>query len=146
MLKVDHTAPSISLTGSMISQYLYPRRPSYTLKVKGTDGTEASPQSGVSKVDIAVDGTTVDSTAPGCPTQNCSVTREWTLNSADYSSGKHVVRVTTTDGAGLVTEKTLDLDIQRDTTAPTISSTTGGLENAPSGWVEQKSYKLGVSA
>jgi hypothetical protein len=145
-LKVDHTAPQIALSGSMIPANYVGYRPQYNLIAESTDGTSASPQSGVANTEITIDGKKVDSTAAGCATQNCSVTREWILESNAYSVGKHTVVVKATDGAGLTTEKSLVIEILRDTTAPTVYSTTGGLENAPSGWVEQKSYKLGVGA
>jgi hypothetical protein len=146
-LKVDHTAPSVALSGTMTEQAsLGTKRPSYVLTTTNKDGTEAAPQSGVASTEITVDGKKVDSSAAGCATQNCSVTRNWTLESNAYSVGKHVVVAKATDAVGLTTEKTLNIEIQKDTIAPTITSSTGGLENAPSGWVEQKSYKLGVSA
>jgi hypothetical protein len=146
-LKVDHTAPGVALSGTMTEQAsLGAQRPSYILTTTNKDGTEAAPQSGVASTEITVDGKKVDSSAAGCVTQNCSVTRSWTLESNAYSVGKHVVVAKATDAVGLTTEKTLNIEIQRDTIAPTVYSTTGGLENAPSGWVEQKSYKLGVGA
>lgn len=145
-LKVDHTAPSVALSGTMTEQAsLGTKRPSYVLTTTNKDGTEAALQSGVASTEITVDGKKVDSSAAGCATQNCSVTRSWTLESNAYSVGKHVVVAKATDAVGLTTEKTINIEIQKDTIAPTITST-GGLENAPSGWVEQKSYKLGVSA
>jgi hypothetical protein len=145
-LKVDHTAPSVALSGTMTEQAsLGTKRPSYVLTTTNKDGTEADPQSGVASTEITVDGKKVDSSAAGCATQNCSFARSWTLESNAYSVGKHVVVAKATDAVGLTTEKTINIEIQKDTIAPTITST-GGLENAPSGWVEQKSYKLGVSA
>lgn len=146
-LKVDHTAPSAALSGTMMEQAtLGTKRPTYVLTTANTDGTSGSPQSGVASTEITVDGKKVDSSATGCATQNCSVTRSWTLESNAYSVGKHVVIAKVTDAVGLTTEKTINIEIQKDTIAPTITSSTGGLENTPSGWVEQKSYKLGVSA
>jgi hypothetical protein len=146
-LKVDHTAPSIALSGTLMEQTgLGTKLPSYVLNSTSIDGTTSAPQSGVASTEIKVDGKKVDSSTAGCGTQNCSVNRSWTLESKAYSAGKHVVVVKATDAVGLTTEKTINIEIQPDTIAPTISSTTGGLENAPSGWVEQKSYKLGVGA
>jgi hypothetical protein len=88
-VKVDHTAPSLSLSGSLTEQAkLGTARAHYALKLSATDGTEAIPQSGVASTEIKVDGTKVDSFTPGCTTKNCEIAHEWTLNSASYSAGK----------------------------------------------------------
>ncbi len=145
-VKVDHTAPTIALSGSITEQgILGTKRPQYTLTTTSKDGTEAAPQSGVASTEITIDGKKVDSSAAGCSTQNCSVTRNWTLESSAYGAGKHVVVVKATDAVGLTTEKTLNIEIQRDTTQPTVENY-GDLYDAPDGWVEQKTYEFGVNA
>jgi len=145
-VKVDHTAPSLTLSGSMMQQAsLGTSRPRYILNVSASDGTVASPQSGVASTKITVDGKQVDSTAAGCATQNCAVSREWILNSSSYSVGKHVVAATAIDSVGLATTKELVIEIQRDTTQPIIT-TGGALFAAPEGWVEQKNYSSSVQA
>jgi hypothetical protein len=144
--KIDHTAPAIALSGTMTEQAgIGVNRPRYVLKAVSTDGTEAAPQSGVVSTEIKVDGKKVDGTSAGCATKNCAVTRAWALESSEYSVGKHVVVAKSTDGVGLTTEKTLTIEIQRDTTKPTIENY-GLLYNAPDGWVEQKTYELGINA
>ncbi len=147
-VKVDHAAPNVVLSGSMTEQRnLGISRPHYDLKVSATDGTTAQPQSGVASTTIKVDGKVVDSTSPGCSTQNCSITREWSLNSASYAVGKHTVEVIATDGLGLTKTETLPIEIQRDTTAPTLNLSSGGrLVNGPGGWVEQETYGLTVGS
>jgi hypothetical protein len=145
-LKVDHTAPSVALSGSMTTSKFEKPEPQYVLVAKSSDGTEAAPQAGIASTEITLDGKVVDSTSAGCATQNCAVTREWVLNSTNYSPGAHTVVVKVTDGAGLVTQKTIKVNLVADTAAPELTSLTGGLENAPSGWVEQKSYSLNASA
>lgn len=146
-VKVDHTAPTIALSGTMTEQTkLGKTRPQYVLKAISSDGTEASPQSGVASTEITIDGKKVDSTSAGCETKNCPVTREWTLNSLGYSVGKHVVVVKATDSVGISSETSLTIEIQRDTTAPQITSLTGDLITAPEGWVEQKSYGMSTQA
>lgn len=144
--KVDHTPPSIALSGSMTEQAtIGTSRPRYVLTTSNTDGTEAAPQSGVVSTEITIDGKKVDSTAAGCATKNCSVNRGWALESGAYSVGKHVIVAKATDGVGLTAEKTLTIEIQRDTTKPTIENF-GSLYNAPDGWVEQKTYEFGINA
>ncbi|HET7417267.1 MAG TPA: NHL repeat-containing protein [Solirubrobacterales bacterium] len=98
-------------------------------------------QSGVVSSTIKVDGKAVDSYNPGCATETCTLAREWTLNSTSYAAGAHTVEATVSDGSGLTSSKSLSINIQRDTTAPTISST-GPLAEAPEGWVEQKTYSF----
>jgi hypothetical protein len=142
-LKVDHTAPEMKLSGSMYQQSRF-NIPHYTLNMNDSDGTEASPQSGVASTEITVDGKKVDSTSPGCPTQNCSLSRKWTLNATEYAVGKHTVIVKATDGAGNTSEKTLSVNVQPDTTPPEILEASGSLETAPSGWIEQKTYKINL--
>jgi hypothetical protein len=145
-VKVDHTVPTVALSGAMTEQAtIGTTRPRYFLKAVSSDGTEGAPQSGVAKTEIKVDGKTVDSTSAGCSTKNCSVTRGWTLEASKYSVGKHTVIVSATDAVGLTTEKTLIVELQPDTTKPTIENF-GSLYNAPDGWVEQKTYEFGINA
>ncbi|HEY5943023.1 MAG TPA: NHL repeat-containing protein [Solirubrobacterales bacterium] len=143
----DNTAPAIALSGTMIQQAsIGTTRPNYKLKAVATDaGPEAELKSGVASTTIKVDGTTVDSTSPGCPAGACSITREWTLNSESYSVGSHTVEVKATDAAGRSNTKTLTIDIARDTTAPKVEYT-GPLYSAPSGWLEQNKVGYGAIA
>lgn len=140
-LKVDHTAPKVELLGTAVNQTLF-QRPRYTVIANDYDGTKAEPQSGIAGTEVTVDGKKVDSATAGCAgTDNCSFTREWVLKSDEYTVGKHTVIVKATDGVGNTTEKTLYVTVERDKTPPEILTETGSLENAPSGWVEQKTYE-----
>lgn len=141
----DHTDPAIALSGTMTEQASFgTTRPNYRLRAVATDsGPTAELKSGVATTVIKVDGATVDSSSPGCPGGECSITREWTLNSGSYSVGSHTVEVKATDAAGRVSTKTLTIDIARDTTPPAVSYN-GAFYSAPSGWLEQK--KVGYTA
>lgn len=145
----DRTAPTLALSGSMSEQAtLGTTRPSYLLKVSATDPatlpyTERS--SGVASTTIKVDGVTVDSFSPGCPSGGCSINREWTLSSNSYSPGAHSVQVQATDATGRTSTKTLAITIERDTTAPQFEEL-GGFYTAPEGWVEQKPYSYTANA
>lgn len=140
-LKVDHTAPKVELAGTAVNQTLF-QRPRYTVITNDYDGTKTEPQSGIASMEIKVDGKKVDSATAGCAgTDNCAFTHEWALKSDEYAVGKHTVVVKVTDGAGNTTEKTLYVTVERDKTPPQILEETGSLENAPSGWVEQKTYE-----
>lgn len=145
-VKIDHTAPNLALSGSMTNQInLGPYRPRYVLKLSASDGTSASPQSGVASTKVTVDGQTVDPFSGGCTTQNCTADREWVLNSSAFSPGAHFVNVTATDAVGLTTTKMLLIGIQRDTTGPAIS-VSGPLFNGPRGWIEQKVHGASITA
>ncbi len=143
----DHTAPSIALSGTMTQQAsIGTTRPNYKLKAVATDpGPTEELKSGVISTVIKVDGTTVDSTSPGCPAGGCSITREWTLDSATKAVGPHAVEVKATDAAGRVSTKTLTINIARDTTAPEVAYT-GAFYSAPSGWLEQKKVEYSAYA
>jgi hypothetical protein len=140
-LRVDHTAPAITLSGTMTEQAtLGTTRPQYTLKYLAKDGTTESPQSGAVSSEVLVDGKLVSFSAPGCSAgKNCELPGEWTLTSSSYSVGSHSVVVKVKDAAGITAEKPLTINIAKDTTAPQISAT-NAFYVAPEGWLEQKSY------
>lgn len=145
-VKVDHTAPTLGLSGTMTNQAsLGASRPQYVLHLSAADGTTASPQSGIASTKVTVDGKQVDATSAGCGTQNCAVSRDWTLKSDSYEPGQHEVVVTAIDGAGLTTTKILTINIARDTSSPTLK-TEGNLRSAPDGWVEQVSRTISAYA
>jgi hypothetical protein len=143
----DLTAPAVSLAGSMTEQAtLGTTRPSYLLKINAADpGSTEERQSGVASTVIKVDGSTVDSSSPGCSAGGCSIAREWTLNSLSYAVGAHSVQVTATDAAGKPTTKTLTVNIARDQTAPQLSAT-NSFYTAPEGWLEQKALNYNATA
>lgn len=95
--------------------------------------------------EVTVDGKSVNTGEAGCTTEQCPVAREWTLDSATSSVGKHTVLATATDGLGNKTSKSLTIEVQPDTAKPTLESG-GELVEAPEGWVEQESYGLNASA
>jgi hypothetical protein len=144
-VKVDHTAPTLSLSGSMTEQAKVGKTlPQYTVRLEGKDGSTESPQSGLASAEVKVDGKQVASWSPGCTTQNCSLTQEWTLKSSEYL-GKHKVEVIATDAVGLKTTKTIEVEEVKDTTMPQIS-VGGALFTTPEGWLEQKSYGYTATA
>jgi hypothetical protein len=145
-VKVDHTSPALSLTGTMTEQAtLGISRPRYILKAEASDGTQANPQSGVASVKISVDGQQVQLNQPGCSTQNCQVTNEWTLYSGSYAPGSHTVTILATDAVGRSTTKNLTIEIQPDTTKPSFGMG-GEVQAAPGSWVDQRNYTVYVGA
>lgn len=145
-IKVDHTAPTVALSGSLTEQAtLGTTLPQYKLKYVAGDGAVGSPQSGVAKTEVKIDGKAAETFAPGCSTENCAITREWTLTASQYSAGSHTIEVITTDGVGLTTTKKLAINLSKDETAPTVN-TEGGFFAGPEGWLEQKSYGATIKA
>ena len=144
-VKVDHTAPTLALSGAMTEQAKVGKTlPQYALRLEGKDGSTESPQSGLASAEVKVDGKQVASWSPGCTTQNCSLTQEWTLNSSSYL-GKHKVEVIATDAVGLKTTKTIEVEEVKDTTAPQLAPT-AAFYTGPEGWLEQKSYSYDTTA
>jgi len=116
-LKIDHTAPEVTLSGALIEQEkLGTLESEYPLTIKATDGTAAEPQSGVARVEVKVDGKKVtmpneSAWNPNCATENCAFTGTWTLKTSEYTATSHEVEVLVTDGAGVVTSETLEIDL-----------------------------------
>jgi len=112
-VKADHSAPEVSLAGSLTEQAsLGLKRPSYTLRVDAVDGSPEAPQSGAEKTVIKVDGTVVDEYEQGCATQSCGISREWTLESQDFSTGPHTATVVAIDAVGRSSQQTLAFDLE----------------------------------
>jgi tripartite motif-containing protein 71 len=149
IVKVDHTTPEVSLSGSLTEQgSIGTHRPTYALRVNAKDGSEGSPQSGVRKVDVRVDGKAVAlpeqaEWEPNCQTQNCPFAGEWAMNASEYGSGPHEVQVVVTDAAGNVTTRTLHVELRPP--AP-ILAVTGTMTEQGTLGTERPSYKLTVNA
>lgn len=111
-LKIDHTAPEVTLSGALTEEEeLGTLQSEYPLNIKATDGTEADPQSGVAKVEVKVDGKARQTWNPGCATEDCSFTGAWTLKTSEYTAASHEVEVLVTDAAGVVSESTIEIDL-----------------------------------
>lgn len=102
------------------------------------------PRSEVS-MKVSFDGKQVSADKAICSTEACPLVSEWAFYSTTYAVGKHTVEVISNDGLGRSTTKSLAVEIQKDTTKPTLEAG-GALFNAPAGWVEQGTYLLNASA
>jgi sugar lactone lactonase YvrE len=148
-IPVDHTPPSISLSGSLTEQSAVgTHRASYSLRVNAKDGVAGAPESGIKNVEILVDGKKVvmpeeSEWAPNCQSENCSSHGEWTMNASEYTAGKHEVKVTATDAVGNVLSKTLYVELNPPPPSLSLSGTM--TEQATLG-TERTSYNLHVSA
>jgi DNA-binding beta-propeller fold protein YncE len=97
-IKVDGTPPhAIKVTGLQNGSEL-PLGEAH-LKVEATDGSGTTKSSGVKSIKVTVDGHEVSGTAASCPVGPCSASTEFTLAARNYSSGKHALIVSATDGA-----------------------------------------------
>lgn len=144
-VKVDHTAPSLTLTGTATEQgSLGTHLASYTLVPKATDGTAANPQSGIVKEVVKVDGLVTKEFSQTC-SRNCDFAPEWKIEAAKYAEGEHAIEVIATDGVGLTTARMLTMSIEYDTTSPDLATNSEVL-TAPGGWVNQQAYPYSVSA
>ena len=114
-------------------------------RVQRWDPYEPAAQSGIESTEVKIDGEQVDASEEGCVAANCAVSLDWLLDSPNYSPGHHTIVVKATDGAGNTATKSFGVNIEPDTTKPTLE-TSGELVNAPMGWVEQDTYGLSASA
>jgi RHS repeat-associated protein len=126
---IDNTAPEITLSGPLTEQEkLGITNTEYPLAISVTDGFEDDPpQSGVSSVEVKVDGkkiTMPNETPwhPACTTRDCSFTGSWTLKASEYAAGDHEVEVIATDAVGHRSVETLEVEL--GTVPPQTSFTT----------------------
>jgi tripartite motif-containing protein 71 len=149
LVKVDHAAPELQLSGSLTEQAsIGTRRPAYALRVNAKDGVEGAPQSGIKKVEIRVDGKAIAlpepaEWEPNCQTQNCAFDGEWTMNASEYAAGTHEAQVVATDAVGNVTTRTLQVELHPP--PPTLAVSGTLTEQAALG-TERPSYKLKINA
>jgi hypothetical protein len=113
----DTTAPTITFLGSAVEAVeTGATSGKYELRMLARDGSPSAPQSGVSKIEVAVDGTTVQSWEKYCPVGSCRLKIQWPYTPASFTGTGHVLTVTVRDHAGNVTTRT----IGPDTTPPVI--------------------------
>lgn len=144
-VKVDHTAPILGVSGTATEQgRLGPELASYSVRWGASDGSEASPQSGVAKTVVKVDGEVVSESAPGCPTRNCSISGEWLLQSGEYEPGGHVIEVSATDEVGLTTTRQTQIELAPPP-PPTLTLSGSATEQATLG-ADRPWYALEVDA
>jgi tripartite motif-containing protein 71 len=151
LVKVDHTAPDVQLSGPLTEQgVLGTHRPSYALRIQATDGSGVAPQSGIASVEIKVDGKKIaqpeeSEWAPNCKSENCRFTGEWALNTSEFTAGSHQVQVIARDAVGLQTVKSIPAELHPP--APTLSVTGSVTEQSILGTARpQYTVKINASA
>lgn len=113
LVKVDRQPPDLILEGSLAANADEPLIDGvYQLEASAADGDADQPASGVSRIDIAVDGVAVPPGPPqGCTGDNCALTRDWTFDTEDYSDGVHTIQVTAIDRAGNTISDLLEVEV-----------------------------------
>lgn len=129
-VSVDKTAPTFALPGAV--------RPNarlgasqHQLLVDANDvGSAGAPNSGVKKIEYAIDGGTPVTATQTCASGACS--HGFTLDTTDagLTEGSHSVRVRVTDGVGRFKEETFSVIVDRS--APAIKPVTGTLRTSES--------------
>lgn len=101
-VKLERDAPQLSLSGSLreAQGQTLPEGSSYTLSVSSTDPSGTTSASGVRSIEVAVDDEEGDIVERACSSGGCSLTRQFTYVTDEYSSGPHEIRVTARDFAG----------------------------------------------
>jgi hypothetical protein len=115
-VKIDRSGPALSLSGE-----LYDRRDttlpagSYALTMSAQDGNPSGPdsakRSGVKSVEVFLDGERVDGADQPCPAGSCSLSRTYSLDTADQYGGERRVRVLATDQAGNTSQQEFNVTI-----------------------------------
>lgn len=108
----DTTSPAIAFSGSAVMATLEGATTGgYELRMKATDGSPSEPQSGVAKIEVGVDGTTLQSWEKYCPIGSCRLKVKWPYVPSSYTGSGHKITVTIRDHAGNVTVRTLEPDL-----------------------------------
>jgi hypothetical protein len=115
----DKTPPTITLAGSAEKAvWQGASTGKYELRMFATDGSPSAPQSGVAKIEVAVDGSTLQSWEKYCPVGSCRLMVTWPYSPGNSSGTHHHIVVTARDHAGNVATK----KIEWDPTPPTVSA------------------------
>jgi hypothetical protein len=139
----DTTPPTITLAGSaQKAVWQGAASGKYELRMFATDGSPAMPQSGVAKIEVAVDGTTLQSWEKYCPIGSCRLMVSWPYQPGNFAGTHHYVTVTARDHAGNVKAKKIEWD-----PTPPVVSASGELKSLENQYIDGKGTKtLGISA
>jgi hypothetical protein len=122
-VKVDKTAPTGAISGSLRASAGTALRATTDLHVTASDGSTAVPASGVKSLELLVDGARRGYKEQQCSAASCAMTFDTTLDSSAMAAGAHTVVVRAVDQVG----NTANLDtwtVYAERSAPRI--VTGG--------------------
>jgi RHS repeat-associated protein len=112
----EQIPPTLALTGGAVKAVEESAATgSYELHIGATDGSSVSPQSGVVKAVVSVNGYVAQTFTQSCPKGNCALEKSWTYSPASYASTPRTITVEVTDAAGNVTKQTLTPSIGKMT-------------------------------
>lgn len=80
----------------------------YELHIAAVDGSPTAPQSGVAKIEVGVDGTTLQYWEKACPVGSCHLEVSWPYAPGNFPGEGHVITITVRDHAGNVTTRTIE--------------------------------------
>lgn len=135
--KLERDAPSLTLGGTLKAAegQTLNQDSTYILSAAATDTAGPTAQSGMGRIDVAVDGDAPDEVVQPCPLGGCSMTRTYTFTPADYEPGPHTFQVTAADIAGNTRTEQFTVNspepapLQCPTgPAPTVQNTPVGLD------------------
>jgi len=144
LLKVDHAAPEIQLSGELLGEH--PAK--YHLNVTATDGNSSSlvtAQSGMKSLAFYFDGQLAgrypeSENPPACKNVQQGIDlgsckfENVPLDLARKYSGKHTLKVVATDSLNHSAEKVVELNLPADTTPPTLTPS-GSLYAVAGSWI-----------
>lgn len=101
-VKVDRFDPYVELGGELFDSAHEPLTgEDYDLLVEALDGTSTSLQSGVTRIEVRLDGSRVALSEDTCPEDSCEMDLRWEFRRGNYPTpGSHRAEVIVTDGAG----------------------------------------------
>jgi tripartite motif-containing protein 71 len=155
-LKVDHSAPTISYSGDLLSANPI----KYHLDITGTDGNSgslATAQSGMKSLAFYFDGQLAGRYPPGVenPPACKNVQQGIDLGSCQFNkveldlarnvSGKHTLKIVATDSLNHPSEKSIELNLPKDVTVPTVNAS-GPLYTTGGSWVTSAESSVDIEA
>ena len=155
-LKVDHSVPTISYSGDLLSA----NPVKYHLDVTATDGNSgslATAQSGMKSLAFYFDDQLAGRYPPGVenPPACRNVQQGIDLGSCEFSkveldlarnvSGKHTLKIVATDSLNHPSEKSIELNLPKDVTAPTVNAS-GPLYTTGGSWVTSAESSVEIEA
>jgi hypothetical protein len=110
---VDTTPPTIELSGAL-TEGLEEGTTKYALHIRARDGEPGAPGSGVTRITILLDGEPVDNLEQKCSPGNCSLNREWILDTDTYGFEPHRLTVIAADQAGSQLNRSMQVPLQTE--------------------------------
>jgi hypothetical protein len=115
----DNADPELVLSGELQGTapiWLGPG--SHPLHVEATDGTSQAPGSGITSVEVKVDGSREAYWSQPCDTRNCSMSQDFSFDAGSHSNGSHTVSASATDDSGR--SRTVSWTVKVDKAEPDV--------------------------